>query len=667
MMHRRILSLAMFTLLLVALSAQATEKFNDIGDDDDAEPTSAVTISSPAESGRWTVDTYLENPSLADGWAPYDMTKRGQPGWISMRGIPGDLYGDFTVEASGFRLTPEGRNAQTLYLAVRYKDLSLSPELDIYYGAGRFPYEGRSAGAYGYTGKADPDLGGIPYLRLGELGGRNDKVWRTAVYKMPPGTLKVEEGRFRFSIGYPAPWGKSTVYGEVRVDWIKLSDEPIEPEGDLPGFWPASRAENNFQDLPRTGFLVAGKPFFPIILYVNDGATSAREDSYDLFRRAGFNVLGYLENGVQADRTGRSYWGSRRVFVEGGRRYVGLKEFMDEAHARGLKVSLMLWNSMRRYWIRNIRDAEWSRDPLGAGDFRPYDGTFLGTAGAIAKAVNAYKDHPAYFGINIKDEIDHTNPDWGSPIESVRYLYTQIQRVDPNHPQWTNLMGYRRLQWLASRVTEDRIEGFDRYPDGQKAPFSQVAEWMEETRRQAGPSLVIPIHSIMGQPAIEPNVRVVTWMSLIHGAQGLAYFVYQKDYTEAPQWWEDLKTMLDWVNAIAPRALHRSTSRELGHTWATTQGTRDYYHIEHTATGDGTTENPRIDATFRENLATGDRYLLALNAYNEPTQATFRVKGLPAGTRVEVLYEDRTIRASAGSFTDHFTPYQHHVYRLAAE
>jgi len=42
------------------------------------------------------------------------------------------------------------------------------------------------------------------------------------------------------------------------------------------------------------------------------------------------------------------------------------------------------------------------------------------------------------------------------------------------------------------------------------------------------------------------------------------------------------------------------------------------------------------------------------------------VEGLRVGTRIEVLFERRTIRSAAGSFTDSFTPYQHHVYRLPA-
>jgi len=163
-----------------------------------------------------------------------------------------------------------------------------------YYGAGRWPYEGTSAGTYAFTGTNNPELGGIPYVSLGDLGGQNDKVWRTAVYEIAPAALKAEDGRFKFSIGYPAPWGRSTIYGEVRVDWIKLSDEPIEPDPDVAGLWPQAETDNNFKSLPATGFLVDGQPFFPIILYVNDGVTSAREDSYDLFKRAGFNVLAHI-------------------------------------------------------------------------------------------------------------------------------------------------------------------------------------------------------------------------------------------------------------------------------------------------------------------------------------------------------------------------------------
>lgn len=659
------LTAAMLVLCIPGHAHPEVALLNDLGDDDDTDPQSGIFI--PAESGRWQPFVCCENPDLPDGLELFGNTHHGQPGWISFRIVLGDLYGDFYARAGEFELTDDGRNAATLYLGVRYKDTVLSPRLDAYYGAERFPHEGSSAGVYAFTGRNNPELLGYPYVRLGELGGENDKVWRTGVCEIPAATLQqTDEGLFRLSLGFPEAWGKSSLYGDLRVDWIRLSDAPIEPVPPRQGFWPAS-GRSEFEDLPATGFSADGEPFFPIILDVNDGASSAREDSFALWRETGFNVIGYYENAHGAyGGGGRTYWGYKEPFVEGQRRYRGFGNFLDECHSHGLKAAIFLWNSMRRYWILNIKGEphdQWAQDPLGGDGWRAPDGTFPAMADQIFKVVAAYRDHPAYFGINVKDEIDHSSPAWGLPIEGVRYLYAGIQEIDADHPQWVNLMGYRRLMWLHCHVCEDGIESFDRYPDGERTPFGQVAEWMEEIKRQKGDLLIIPIHSIMDLPDVAHSVRIATWISLIHGAAGLNYFVYQKDSVEAPGWWADMKAMLAQVHAVIP-ALHPATSEPLGHTWATTRGTRDYYHIEHATSGALATDNTQVDGLLRRHTATGRRYLVAINTYPEATQATFAVDGLEAGAEVEVLFEGRTVVADDAGFTDQFDAFQHHVYRF---
>ena len=82
------MSRALLVLLMLATafaSASATEKFNDIGDEDDFAPTTPVAISSPTESGRWTVDTYLENPRLPEGHVPVARTGDGDSRFLPRR------------------------------------------------------------------------------------------------------------------------------------------------------------------------------------------------------------------------------------------------------------------------------------------------------------------------------------------------------------------------------------------------------------------------------------------------------------------------------------------------------------------------------------------------------------------------------------------------------
>ncbi len=45
-------------------------------------------------------------------------------------------------------------------------------------------------------------------------------------------------------------------------------------------------------------------------------------------------------------------------------------------------------------------------------------------------------------------------------------------------------------------------------------------------------------------------------------------------------------------------------------------------------------------------------------------KAVFAIEGLKAGTKIEVIDEDRTITAKNGSFSDDFEPLAEHIYRV---
>lgn len=152
----------------------------------------------------------------------------------------------------------------------------------------------------------------------------------------------------------------------------------------------------------------------------------------------------------------------------------------------------------------------------------------------------------------------------------------------------------------------------------------------------------IPIHSIMGQPPIHFTVRIATWISLIHQAQALSYFIYQKDTIDKPEWSKQLRAMLQQSNAVVP-ALHRSTSQFLGSSWATTIGTRNYYHIEHKTSGHLSTNNIQIDALLRLHKQSGKRYLFTINTYPTPPPQPSKSKDSATGLQ-SVLQTDSDLR-----------------------
>ena len=71
-----------------------------------------------------------------------------------------------------------------------------------------------------------------------------------------------------------------------------------------------------------------------------------------------------------------------------------------------------------------------------------------------------------------------------------------------------------------------------------------------------------------------------------------------------------------------------------------------------------------IAAMSRFDPGTGTSYILSANSVAQNVQGNFTVQGLAAGQPVTVLYENRTITAGSGFFTDTFAGVSRHVYAI---
>ncbi len=74
------------------------------------------------------------------------------------------------------------------------------------------------------------------------------------------------------------------------------------------------------------------------------------------------------------------------------------------------------------------------------------------------------------------------------------------------------------------------------------------------------------------------------------------------------------------------------------------------------------TPPPGIGAIARS--LSGSLYIIAANPTSTVVQGTFLDSGLQAGTQISVLFENRTITAAAGGFTDTFSGISRHVYAV---
>jgi hypothetical protein len=75
-----------------------------------------------------------------------------------------------------------------------------------------------------------------------------------------------------------------------------------------------------------------------------------------------------------------------------------------------------------------------------------------------------------------------------------------------------------------------------------------------------------------------------------------------------------------------------------------------------------------VDVMVRE--VDGELYIFAVSMRQGTTSATFSLSGDGEGTDeeglfIEVIDEDRSLQLAQGSFSDYFTPYEVHIYRLS--
>ena len=138
-------------------------------------------------------------------------------------------------------------------------------------------------------------------------------------------------------------------------------------------------------------------------------------------------------------------------------------------------------------------------------------------------------------------------------------------------------------------------------------------------------------------------------MSIIHGSQGLIYFVHewQPKFNEAALLSDP--NMLSAVTAINHRI-------QLLAPILHSPSVRDGLNV--------TTTDAEVPLSVMMKRYDGTTYVFAVAMRGKPTQATFQVQGLTAHTQVTVLDEDRTIESKAGTFTDAFQPWDVHLYRL---
>jgi len=292
----------------------------------------------------------------------------------------------------------------------------------------------------------------------------------------------------------------------------------------------------------------------------------------------------------------------------------------------------------------------------------------------------ASRANPIIVGWMHDDEPDNAqslgqDKGYGPPIlpEKIIRDYRSLQAADPSRPvllnlgqgvAWDNYIGrgVRRNhpEDYAEYVKGADIVSFDIYPVVHENPeitgklefvSRGVERLMQWTRGEKAVWNCIECTHI-GNPdrkATPQQVRAEVWLSLIHGSRGLIYFVHQfkPAFREA--------ALLDDPEMLAAVTDINRQIRELAPA----------LNSPSVADGASVELNPAGGSiAWVVKRSAGAVYLFTVNMRNEPTHASFTVRGLPEAVSAEVLGESHKVSLQNGEFTDGFEPYAVHLYQI---
>jgi hypothetical protein len=369
--------------------------------------------------------------------------------------------------------------------------------------------------------------------------------------------------------------------------------------------------------------------------------------------------------------------------------------------------------------------AVWLQDPAKAGRYRaagfnlyvglwrgPTEGQLAGLKEAGMKVIceqNAvglkHLDDPTIFGWMHGDEPDNAQSlgrgqGYGPPIppEHIIQDYQRLRAADPTRPVMLNLgQGVAWDAWhgrgvrtnhpedYAEYVKGGDIVSFDIYPVAHDKPqvagnLWYVARGVERLVQWTGGQKAVwnclectRIQNPTAK-ATPHQVRAEAWMSLIHGSQGLIYFVHewQPKFNESallddPEMLAAVTALNRQITRLAPvlnspsiaNAVRVSTDNAQVPVAAVVKGHGADIYVFAVGMREGATTATFAFSDANPNDASGAV---------QPAGATAELRSkLAQASRVEVIDENRALSVKNGAFQDQFRPWDAHLYRLTSD
>jgi len=266
---------------------------------------------------------------------------------------------------------------------------------------------------------------------------------------------------------------------------------------------------------------------------------------------------------------------------------------------------------------------------------------------------------------------------WGpcrDPADIIRD-YEQIKKNDPSRPVYLNVgRGVAYTNWIGRGVCRGRtdmykisnngylkgcdIASFDIYPVNSSEAdvhgqlwyiakgLDNLLEWSDQKKPAWCWIETTRISEKAKRKPTPAEVKAQVWMALIHGAKGFGYFCHSfVGKTEDAALLRDLE-MIQAVKAINTQVT--GLARVLN-----SPNTKRYAIVK--------TSNESVPIDLMTKKDGSVNYIFSVAMRDGSTTANFKIR---SGKKVEVIGEDRTIKVKRGKFSDDFSAYGVHLYRI---
>ena len=265
---------------------------------------------------------------------------------------------------------------------------------------------------------------------------------------------------------------------------------------------------------------------------------------------------------------------------------------------------------------------------------------------SVNEAVRKHRDHPALLGYFMCDE-----PSGSLTPGLIGAFYQTIKKIDPVHPAFFN-WGIHADTWKY----KDRLKAKFQYAGATDilcgdpypvpyVPIDSMARMTDAFIREAKGRPVFMVPQFFGDVANHPAAPTpeeetgMIYLSLIHGTRGFCF--YSRRPVSTPLWQSMLRAGKE-IKELAPVLF---SSEPTGLSGQTPDGYGSGIHC--------------LPRRYKGNL-----YLITANAEFRDVRTKFALPGLKARSKIKLLFENRSVRSGAGSFSDLFGPYQRHVYEI---